>query len=90
VTKGTRVLLDGRLGVISGFYEEGGVCGWDVDMDEGALRWISQESAPARSWRWTVLTWMILPALGGFREVPGEAVCRASGRQRGAGPGCGP
>jgi hypothetical protein len=48
VTKGTRVLLDGRLGVISGFYEEGGVCGWDVDMDDGALRWISQESAPGR------------------------------------------
>jgi hypothetical protein len=48
VNKGTRVLLDGRLGVISGFYQEGGVCGWDVDMDDGTLRWISHESAPGR------------------------------------------
>jgi hypothetical protein len=47
VTKGTRVLLDGRLGVISGFYEEGGVYGYDVDMDDGPLRWISHESAQA-------------------------------------------
>jgi hypothetical protein len=48
VNKGTRVLLDGRLGVISGFYEADGCRGWDVDMDDGALRWISQESAPGR------------------------------------------
>jgi hypothetical protein len=45
VTKGTRVLLDGRLGVISGFYEADGCRGWDVDMDDGPLRWISHESA---------------------------------------------
>jgi hypothetical protein len=48
VTKGTRVLLDGRPGVISGFYEADGCRGWDVDMDDGTLRWISHESAPGR------------------------------------------
>jgi hypothetical protein len=48
VHKGTRVLLDGRLGVVSGFYEADGCRGYDVDMDDGALRWISQESAPGR------------------------------------------
>jgi hypothetical protein len=48
VTKGTRVLLDGRLGVISGFYEGDGCRGWDVDMDDGTLRWISHESAAGR------------------------------------------
>jgi hypothetical protein len=45
LNKGTRVLLDGRLGVVSGFYEADGVCGYDVDMDDGPLRWISHESA---------------------------------------------
>jgi hypothetical protein len=48
VNKGTRVLLDGRLGVVSGFYEADGCRGYDVDMDDGPLRWISHESAPGR------------------------------------------
>jgi hypothetical protein len=90
--------MDGSASSPASIKRAGSAAGtWTWTM--GRFGGSATRALPAGSCRWTILTWLTLPALGGFREVPvsrkarpsaGPDATRAGGRQRGAGPRWGP